>query len=382
MQDTSRRPRDGKPEPAPRLIATTRHLLDPGHVRDSFVLTRQPSPRNAALAGTQAAIAAAIALPLTWLSPWSHMIGFVSLGVLVALFGRFAPPRRRNAILLRCAAWQTLAVLVMSAAVWLGAPTTLQLAMLALACGLFFFISVTGNFGAPGPLIFIFAAGASMADALSLHQVVERTLATAAAAALSLAICTATEALRHHAPEGVVPAEPARPVSHRLVAAIRIVAGATLAVYASYRLGANHPAWAAMGTLAVMQGAHLHITLHRALQRMAGTVVGSLLAWLLLVQEPSIWVVIAAVVVLQFLTEIIIGTNYALGQTLVTPMALLMTHLAAPDAAGAAMASERVLDTVLGASIGICAAVLLSSYDDRRHLAERQAARRSGRRRR
>lgn len=173
-------------------------------------------------------------------------------------------------------------------------------------------------------------------------------------------------------------AAPARPVSHRLVAAARIVAGALVAVFASHTLGADHPAWAAMGTLAVMQGTHLHITLHRALQRMAGTVVGALLAWLLLIQEPSVWVLIAALVALQFLTEIIIGANYALGQILVTPMALLMTHLAAPDAAGAAMAPERVLDTVLGASIGICAAVLLSSYDDRRLLAERQAARGSG----
>lgn len=379
MQEPSQEPGQGDGDRPPRLIDTTRHLLDPGHLRDSFVLSRQPSLRNAALAGMQAAVAAAIALPLAWLSPWSDQIGFVSLGVLVALFGRFAPPRRRNGILLRCAAWQTLAVLVMSSAAWLGASEALQLAMLALACGLFFFVSVTGNFGAPGPLIFVFAAGASMADTLSLPQVAERTLATAAAAALSLAICAATEALRHHAPAPMPPAAPARPVRHRLVAAARIVAGSLAAIFASHMLGANHPAWAAMGTLAVMQGTHLHITLHRALQRMAGTVLGALLAWLLLVQEPSVWVLIAVLVALQFLTEIIIGANYALGQILVTPMALLMTHLAAPDAAGAAMAPERVLDTVLGALIGICAAVLLSSYDDRRLLAERQAARRSGR---
>lgn len=125
-----------------------------------------------------------------------------------------------------------------------------------------------------------------------------------------------------------------------------------------------------MGALAVMQGAHLHITMNRALQRMAGTVVGALLAWVLLVQDPSVWTLIAVLILLQVATEMVIGINYAFGQILVTPMALLMTHLAAPQATGPAMAPERVLDTLLGAGAGIVIAVLLSTMDDRRHLAE------------
>lgn len=73
-----------------------RHLLHPEQFRDSIALSRQPSIRNATLAGVQAGITAAIALPLFLLSPWSHLIGFASLGALVALFGRFAPARSRN----------------------------------------------------------------------------------------------------------------------------------------------------------------------------------------------------------------------------------------------------------------------------------------------
>lgn len=380
MPDMPQTPRTPTAAARPRRIDATRQLLDPAHVRDSLVLAPQASLRNSALAGLQAAVAGAIALPLVHLSPWPHLIGFVALGVLVALFGRFAPARRRSGIIARCAVWQTLAVLGLSAAAWLGASTPVQLALLALACGLFFFVSVTGRFGAPGPLIFVFAAGASMADTLTGAQVLERTAATAIAAALSWAICAASEAWRHHpTAERPFPEEPVRPVRRRLIASARIGVGAGLAILASHTLGADHPAWAAMGALAVMQGTHLHISMNRALQRMAGTVVGAVLAWLILVQEPSIWTLIAVLVTLQFATEIVIGTNYALGQMLVTPMALLMTHLAAPDAAGAAMAPERVLDTVLGATIGLCIAVLLSTLDDRRHLAEHVAARRSQR---
>ncbi|SDL53546.1 FUSC family protein [Paracoccus chinensis] len=349
-----------------------RHLLHPDQLRDSAALARQPSLRNSALAGLQAAITSAIALPLFHLSPWSHLIGFASLGALVALFGRFAPARRRNRIVLLCGIWQVLAVLVMSGAAWMGAPVALQLLLLAVSCGVFLFVAVTGRFGAPGPLIFVFAAGASMsAGGLTGPEVVERVLATATVAALALLVCTVTEAFRHHpTPDHPLPAEPVRPLSHRLAAAARSSIAAGIAVFLGHVLGADHPAWAAMGALAVMQGAHLHITMNRALQRMAGTVVGSLLAWVLLVQDPSVWTLIAVLILLQVATEMVIGINYAFGQILVTPMALLMTHLAAPQGAGPALVPERVLDTLLGAGAGIVIAVLLSTMDDRRYLAE------------
>ncbi|MCB5362348.1 FUSC family protein [Pusillimonas sp. CC-YST705] len=131
----------------------------------------------------------------------------------------------------------------------------------------------------------------------------------------------------------------------------------------------SHPAWAAMGAVAVLQASQLHINMHRAVQRMAGTVLGAALAWVLLVQNPSIWSIVTVLVALQFLTEIVIGINYALGQVLITPMALLMTYLAVPTAAGMAMVAERVVDTVLGAIVGMLIAVLLSRMKERRTLA-------------
>lgn len=83
--------------------------------------------------------------------------------------------------------------------------------------------------------------------------------------------------------------------------------------------GWSHPSWAAIGAVAVMQGGHLHVTMHRALQRMAGTLAGALLVWLILAAEPPFWVIVGFIVAFQFITEIIIGFNYALGQITVTP---------------------------------------------------------------
>lgn len=361
---------------ATRRIDAARHLLKSHQVRESLAVAAQPSLRNATLAGLQAALTAAIALPITYLSPWPHLVGFASLGTLVALFGRFAPQAGRRRVVLHCALWQVFAVLAMSTAACLGAPLAVQLVLLALSCGLFFFIATTGQFGPPGALIFVFAAGAAMGKLESWHDVAERTAATAIVAALAWVICAATESFRQFAtPNAPFPAEPARPLGHYLIAAARIALGSAIAAFAAHAAGAAHPAWAAMGTVAVMQGAHLHISMSRALQRMAGTVVGAGAVWLILAQAPSVWTVISALIFLQFATEVIIGSNYAIGQVLVTPMALLMSYLAAAGGAGTAMAPERIFDTMVGASIGIILAVLCSTLDDRVYLAHHHAAR-------
>lgn len=361
---------------AARRVDAARHLLKPHQVRESLTLAPQPWLRNGALAGLQASLAAAIILPLTLVSPWPHLVGFASLGTLVALFGRFAPPAGRSRMILMCALWMTFSVSTMSAAACLGAPFTLQLGLLALASGFFFFVATTGQYGPPGALIFVFAAGAAMGHVASWQAVLERGAATALAGGLAWLICSATERFRQQAtPEAPFPVEPLRPLDHRLVAATRIALGSGIAAVAAYAIGAAHPSWAALGAVAVMQGTHLHISMNRALQRMWGTVVGAGLVWLILAAEPSVWTVIVVLVVLQISTEIIIGANYALGQILVTPMALLMSYLAAPGAAGSAMAPERVLDTLVGASIGIVLAVVCSTFDDRVHLAHHHAAR-------
>lgn len=359
-----------------RRIDAARHLLKPHQIRESLALSAQPWHRNGALAGLQAALAAGIALPFTLLSPWPHLVGFAALGTLAALFGRFAPTAGRGRILASCGMWLTIAVLAMSTAGWLGASFAGQLGLLALACGVFFFVATTGQYGPPGALIFVFATGAAMGPVGSWHEVAARTGATALAAAVTWAICAVTEPLRQQeTAEAPFPVEPLRPLDHRLVAAARIALGSGLAAFAAHACGAAHPAWAAMGTVAVMQGVHLHISMNRALQRMAGTVLGAGLVWMILAQQPSVWSVVALLLTLQFGIEMIIGANYALGQILVTPLALLMSYLAAPGAHGLAMVPERVLDTWIGAGIGIVVAVVCSTLDDRLHLARHHAAR-------
>jgi hypothetical protein len=352
----------------PRIVAV-RYLIKPQRLRESVTIARQPSTKNSALAGLQACAAAAITLPAVYSSSWKGLIGYASLGTLAALFGRFAPLSKRGSIVFWCALLQTLMVFTMSLAAWIGVPQTGQIFLLALACGFFFIVSIAGQFGPPGALIFIFAGSVAMGRVDSFQVVMERTLATGVAALLAWFICVTTERLRESVESANTPNEPVRPLSHRVIATARIIAGTAAAAYAAHFSGVQHPGWAAMGALAVMQGAHLHITMNRAIQRMVGTVIGAMVVYMILAQAPSVWVVIPLLLLLTLATEMIIGINYGLGQILVTPMALLMGYLALPGAAAAAVVQARVLDTLIGVTIGVILAVVFSTLDDRNHLA-------------
>jgi len=346
-----------------------RHLLSPRQLRDSARLQPLPSLHIALIAAMQAALAVLLALVVARLSPWPQLVGPLGLGALAALFGRFAAPGRRMRIVGICAAMLCAAVFLPSLASWAGLPAQGMVWLLALVAGAATLAVSHWRLGGPGAVIVVFAAGASLAPVHSGQQLLERTLGTLAGGLLAALVCWATDGLRHQAVQRVqLPAQPLRPWPAELAAAGRMVLGAGLAAWVAQAAGWQHPAWAAIGATAVMQGSHLHITMNRALQRMVGTMLGALVAGLILSLEPSFWWIAASIVVLQFITEVSIGYNYALGQITVTPMALLMTHLASSPQAPLGMPVERVLDTVLGAALGIVFALALSSVEDRAHL--------------
>ncbi|TCS38382.1 fusaric acid resistance family protein [Paucimonas lemoignei] len=348
----------------------TRQLFTPEQIQESMALTRPPSIKIASIAGLQAALALLAAIVLTYFSPWTHMIGYPALGALASLFGRYAPVRDRMRIVAICALLLTLAVLIPSLASLAGASATIMVMVLALLAGASTFAVNHLRLGGPGAVIIVFAVGGALAPVESWQAATERAIATAAGGIVAWIVCALTDHMRTVELASLdMPAPPHRSLSHELIAAGRITLGAGIAAFIAHAAGWPHPAWAAIGATAVMQGGHLHVTMNRALQRMAGTIVGAFIVWSILSQSPSFWMLVAAVVIFQFLTEVIIGFNYALGQITVTPMALLMTYLVAPAPTATNMPFERVLDTILGAAIGIVFAVIFSTVDDRAFLA-------------
>ena len=348
------------------------HLLAPARVRESFALSPSPPLRNAAVAGLQVCAAVSIAVTLAHVSPWSHLEGFPALGALAALFGRFAPGGQRMRIVGLAALLLVLSVALPSLAALAGAPPSVLLLCLAALAGLLTVAVTRWRIGGPGAVIFVFAASAALGPVHDWHTLAGRTAFTAMGAALAWLVCRMTDGLRTDTPAPAPAGGPPRPAGHWLVVALRTAACAGAAALLAHAAGLPFPAWAAIGTTAVLQGGHLHITMHRAVQRMVGTVLGAGIAGLILSSHPSFLTVLLAVVLLQFLTEMVIGFNYGFGLIAVTPMALLMTSLAAPGAADV-MPFARVLDTGLGALAGIAFALVFSSLDDRAYLAAHHA---------
>jgi len=354
-----------------------RLLLAPARIRESLSIAPYPPLRNAASAGAQVSVALSIAVALAHFSPWAHLQGFPALGALAALFGRFAPLGRRMPIVAVAGALLLVSVGLPSLVAQAGASPQSMLMCLALLAGVLTVAVTRWRIGGPGSVIFVFAASAALGSVDSWHTVVARCALTAAGAGVALIVCRFTDGLRSDAAPPVPAAGSVRPSDHWVIAAGRVAFCAAVASMLAHAAALPFPAWAAIGATAVLQGGHLHVTMHRAVQRMVGTGVGAVVAGLILTNHPSFWFVLFAVIVLQFVTEVVIGFNYAFGLVFVTPMALLMTSLSTP-AASAAMPMARVLDTALGALVGIAFALVFSTLDDRVHLATHHARKQPG----
>ncbi|TGJ97523.1 FUSC family protein [Oerskovia turbata] len=78
--------------------------------------------------------------------------------------------------------------------------------------------------------------------------------------------------------------------------------------------------------------------------------------WPLLDLRLGFWATAAFVVVLQVVTELVVGRHYGLAMLTITPMALLMTSLGGSNDV---IALDRALDTAVGAVVGVLAVVLV-----------------------
>lgn len=119
-------------------------------------------------------------------------------------------------------------------------------------------------------------------------------------------------------------------------------------------LGTGHPYWAVVSAVAVIPPARAAHTVSRAVHRVLGTVAGVAVAALLLWPEPSVWLLVAAVAICQFGAEVLVTRHYGTALVFITPMALTVAHLASP-APLIGLLGDRVLETVIGAAVGVVA---------------------------
>ena len=126
-----------------------------------------------------------------------------------------------------------------------------------------------------------------------------------------------------------------------------LIAG-TLAVSA----GIGHPYWAAVTATVPLVGPNLAARLARGTMRFLGTLIGVGVVWILLITHPTTWLLIAAVAVLQVITELFVTRNYGVAVIAITPMALILTYLGSPGPIEP-LIIDRIIETGIGAAVSM-----------------------------
>jgi hypothetical protein len=128
-------------------------------------------------------------------------------------------------------------------------------------------------------------------------------------------------------------------------------------------LGWQHPYWAMVAAVTVLSGPDLASRLTRGVHRVVGTVLGLAVAAPILLWAPQDVVAVLVIVVLQVLTELVVGRNYAVALLFITPLALMMGQLVHPVPVGPLL-RDRLLETVLGAVVGALVLLLVPDRGD------------------
>lgn len=327
------------------------------HIREFLRLPASDNDHHPAIRS-----AICVGVPLLTLLAIGHieLVIFAVLGALTAVYGRglahrprFSQQWRAGLLLFAC-----VTAGVVTAHFELRPEIVVGCAAAVAALGL-----IAGRFARLRPdgsllYVFAFAAIAFVSPAPPFWPA----LATAAASvAFSVLVGQAGRWLPGHrtpwVAEPIAPLTAAERRSAYIEAALHVVV-VSLSGLASVWLGFGHTYWAMLAATAALVGATAARRVTRGMHRILGAFGGLLITGVLLSLHPTKVETVLVVIVLQFLTEYFVTRHYALAQTFVTPMALLMTEVAMPANPWSLMAI-RGIETVMGAGIAMVLVVFL-----------------------
>ncbi|MTD16072.1 FUSC family protein [Nakamurella sp. YIM 132087] len=273
-----------------------------------------------------------------------------AFGAFCSLYGRNRPRRARFRT-------QVAAGIAFVAAVTIGAAVAISpdrqwlvIPVAAVAAAVITALSQRLRWHPPGALFHLFALTACASVPQTLAHLPLALGVAVASAVVALGIGTIGQAPG--------PAAPAAPGQINAVAAVE--AGIVIAVAGLVPTvtGLGHPYWAMVAAAAAIGGAGRTARLVRAGHRVAGTLGGLAIAAIVLLPAPSAPVLLVVAIAAQLGAELFVGRNYGLALLFVTPLALVMLQLA-HHVDPLVLLRDRLLETVIGAAIGIAATLLL-----------------------
>lgn len=124
-------------------------------------------------------------------------------------------------------------------------------------------------------------------------------------------------------------------------------------LFLAHFIGLKNPYWVPISCLAVMQGVNTPHIWRRGFYRILGTVLGMLLCWLILTVVKAPLEMIVAIVILQYVIELLVVKNYFWAVLFITPMTVLLAE------AGSSITQDpsilviaRLKDVMLGSFLG------------------------------
>jgi hypothetical protein len=291
---------------------------------------------------------------------------FASFGAFTGIYGRNEPHAKRFVIQLRAGLLMLLVILLAALTARTGeafalsaaGTTWLQVLATTVVAGGCSLIVALWRLRPAGSLfhIFAFAAIASIPNQPPLWQGM---LVAVFTVALSLLIGISSRVARRHRTPWTKP-KPARLApgekrAARLEAVGYVVAAGvagTLGTLAGEWLGFGHNYWAMVAAVVPLVGHSTRHRVSRGMQRIVGTVLGLVVLAGILWLRPAPWQTVLVIAACQFGAEMFIARQYVLAQVFVTPLALITTLLVAPSSP-AALLRDRILETVIGAAVGI-----------------------------
>ncbi len=147
------------------------------------------------------------------------------------------------------------------------------------------------------------------------------------------------------------------------ITSVRFGVVTIIAAIIAYQFELTRSYWVPLSCVAVLSGSTIVTTYHRAIQRGFGTILGILIASLILATHPSGYILVFLILLLTFITELFIVKNYGLAALFFTPNALLMAESTSHDSFSFSyFASARLIDVLVGIVIGLLGVWIVGRY--------------------
>lgn len=302
----------------------------------------------------RASVSVFVPLLLLWATGHLEWSIYAAFGAFASLYGRERTDGARLALQIEAGLAQitvvTLGVLVALSPhrAWLAIPVAAAVAVAAS------YESSRRGWHPPGSLFQVFGFAAVASAPATGADIWPAVLVSGGAALFSVLVGSVGSAVRrlHLSPSLAATSPIGGAVEGVWRYALQSGAGVLVAGAIATSTGIGRPYWAMVSAVVPLVARDLTAQITRGLHRVVGTGLGLIVAWAFLEVGIGGLALVAVVALLQAAAELFVGRNYALALVFVTPLALLMVHLAVPVPTHELLA-DRGIETVIGVAVGI-----------------------------